>query len=85
MKRICKLLIICLVGCSRQSNNEPTVTTTITTTTTTAVTEVKEEVIAAHALLRSKNGPGNDFLGWLDWPVDYDKEELERIILMLFL
>ena len=39
------LLIICLVGCSRQSNNEPTVTTTIATTTTTAVTEVKEEVI----------------------------------------
>ena len=41
--------------------------------------QVKEEVIAAHALLRSKNGPGNDFLGWLDLPVDYDKEEFARI------
>ena len=26
-----------------------------------------------------KNGAGNDFLGWLDLPVDYDKEEFTRI------
>ena len=26
-----------------------------------------------------KNGPGNDFLGWVDLPVDYDKEEFNRI------
>ena len=29
--------------------------------------------------LVSKTGAGNDFLGWLDLPVDYDKEEFERI------
>ena len=29
--------------------------------------------------LISKTGAGNDFLGWLDLPVDYDKEEFERI------
>ena len=29
--------------------------------------------------LISKSGAGNDFLGWLDLPVDYDKEEFERI------
>ncbi len=40
---------------------------------------MKEEVNAAHKLLRAKTGPGNDFLGWLDLPVDYDKEEFARI------
>ena len=29
--------------------------------------------------LKVKNGLGNDFLGWMDLPVDYDKEEFERI------
>lgn len=29
--------------------------------------------------LLDKNGAGNDFLGWLDFPVDYDKEEFARI------
>ena len=28
--------------------------------------------------LVAKTGAGNDFLGWIDLPVDYDKEELER-------
>lgn len=30
-------------------------------------------------LLLSRTGAGNDFLGWIDLPVDYDKEEFERI------
>ena len=29
--------------------------------------------------LVSKSGAGNDFLGWIDLPVDYDKEEFARI------
>ena len=40
---------------------------------------VKKEVIAAHDLLRSKKGEGNDFLGWLDLPVSYDTREFSRI------
>ena len=36
-------------------------------------------VKAAHDTLTAKNGPGSDFLGWVDLPVDYDKEEFERI------
>ena len=36
-------------------------------------------VNAAAALLDSRKGPGNDFLGWIDLPVDYDKDEFERI------
>ena len=34
---------------------------------------------AAKATLVSKTGAGNDFLGWIDLPVDYDKEEFDRI------
>ncbi len=30
-------------------------------------------------MIMDKSGLGNDFLGWVDWPRDYDKEELERI------
>lgn len=33
----------------------------------------------AKETLVSKNGAGNDFLGWIDLPVDYDKEEFARI------
>ncbi len=40
---------------------------------------VKKEVVEAHKLLRSKKGAGNDFLGWLDLPASYDKDEFERI------
>ncbi|MGN1134391.1 MAG: glucose-6-phosphate isomerase [Oscillospiraceae bacterium] len=36
-------------------------------------------VTAAHNNLESRNGLGNDFLGWVDLPVDYDKSEFERI------
>lgn len=41
--------------------------------------QVKDEVLKAHEVLRSKKGAGNDFLGWLDLPFDYDKEEFARI------
>lgn len=33
----------------------------------------------AKAELLGKEGAGNDFLGWIDLPVDYDKEEFARI------
>ena len=34
----------------------------------------------AKEVLVSKSGAGNDFLGWIDLPVDYDKEEFDRIL-----
>ena len=37
------------------------------------------QVLAAHETLHAKSGMGNDFLGWLDLPVAYDKEEFARI------
>ncbi len=36
-------------------------------------------VQAAHRMLHEKSGQGNAFLGWLDLPRDYDKEEYARI------
>ncbi|MDD3766442.1 MAG: glucose-6-phosphate isomerase [Eubacteriales bacterium] len=39
----------------------------------------REYVAAAHDLLHNKKGPGSDFLGWLDLPAAYDKEEFARI------
>ena len=40
----------------------------------------KEKVSKINKMIDEKSGPGNDFLGWVDWPVNYDKEELERIL-----
>ena len=39
----------------------------------------REQITAAHNVLMNRTGLGNDFLGWLDLPVDYDKEEFARI------
>ena len=37
------------------------------------------QVTAAHNTLVNRNGLGNDFLGWVTLPEDYDKEEFARI------
>ncbi len=38
-----------------------------------------EPVREAHRLLHSGKGPGNDYLGWLELPVKYDRDEFARI------
>lgn len=43
------------------------------------VESMKAITESAKELLLSKKGAGNDFLGWIDLPVDYDKDEFERI------
>ena len=40
---------------------------------------MSELVAQAKEKLVAKSGAGNDFLGWIDLPVDYDKEEFVRI------
>ena len=40
---------------------------------------MKNSVEAAKELLVSGRGAGNDFIGWIDLPVNYDKEEFDRI------
>jgi len=40
---------------------------------------VYPQVELCHNILHAKSGAGNDFLGWLDLPFSYDKEEFARI------
>ena len=40
---------------------------------------MQEAVNMAHDKIHNKTGAGNDFLGWVDLPVNYDKEEFARI------
>ena len=40
---------------------------------------MKKLTLDAKEVLLNKSGAGNDFLGWVDLPVDYDKEEFARI------
>lgn len=40
---------------------------------------ISSQISAASKTLEERNGLGNDFLGWLDLPTNYDKEEFERI------
>ena len=43
------------------------------------IASMKDITLSAKELLLSRKGQGNDFLGWIDLPVDYDKEEFARI------
>ena len=44
------------------------------------IDNMAEYVKEAHNMLHNKTGAGNDFLGWVNLPTDYDKEEFERIL-----
>ena len=43
------------------------------------IESMKKIAEQAKAELLGREGAGNDFLGWIDLPVDYDKEEFARI------
>lgn len=43
------------------------------------VEQFDEEALLAYKTLVEKLGPGSEFTGWVDLPVDYDKEEFARI------
>ncbi len=45
----------------------------------TEVSHIKDQVESAHQLLQEGGGPGSDFLGWLNLPTDYDRDEFTRI------
>lgn len=44
------------------------------------ISSYQEKVTKINQMIMDKTGAGNDFLGWVDWPINYDKDELERII-----
>ncbi len=41
---------------------------------------MKEQIALANQTLMKGTGAGNDFLGWVNLPFDYDKEEFDRIL-----
>ncbi|MUK90033.1 glucose-6-phosphate isomerase [Ornithinibacillus sp. L9] len=43
------------------------------------IDNLNDYVKVAHDALHNKTGPGNDFLGWIDLPENFDKEEYTRI------
>ncbi|MEH7225893.1 glucose-6-phosphate isomerase [Bacillus sp. JJ1566] len=43
------------------------------------ITYLRDAVKVAHHSIHEKTGAGSDFLGWVDLPTDYDKEEFSRI------
>ncbi|MDD6012165.1 MAG: glucose-6-phosphate isomerase, partial [Oscillospiraceae bacterium] len=43
------------------------------------IASYQAKIIKAHEALHNKSGAGSDFTGWVDLPVDYDKEEFARI------
>ncbi|MBE6753397.1 MAG: glucose-6-phosphate isomerase [Ruminococcaceae bacterium] len=43
------------------------------------VAQLQAEITQAHEMLHSGTGKGSDFIGWLNLPTDYDKEEFARI------
>ncbi len=43
------------------------------------IVQLEDFVKVAHDMVHNKSGAGNEFLGWVDQPVNYDKDELARI------
>ena len=43
------------------------------------VNHMEETVKYMHRMLHDRTGLGNDFLGWVEHPVNYDREEFLRI------
>ncbi len=43
------------------------------------LSDIAGEISNAHRLINEKSGEGSDFLGWVDLPQSYDKEEFARI------
>ena len=43
------------------------------------IASYKDKVAEIHEMIHNKTGAGNDFLGWVDLPTQYDREEVARI------
>lgn len=43
------------------------------------INKYQDKVSLIHQMISEKTGLGNDFLGWVDWPKDYDQKEWQKI------
>jgi len=41
--------------------------------------QIEKEIKIAHETLHNNTGEGNEYLGWITLPDDYDKQEFSRI------
>ena len=37
------------------------------------INDYQNDVTRIHKMIHEKTGAGNDYLGWVDWPYNYDK------------
>lgn len=42
--------------------------------------DLQKRVDEIHKMIHEKSGLGNDFLGWVDLPINYDKDEFSKIL-----
>jgi glucose-6-phosphate isomerase len=45
-----------------------------------SIFEKQNDVSRIHTWIHEKSYKGSDYLGWVDWPLNYDRDEFERII-----
>ena len=43
------------------------------------INDYEKQVQVINKMIMDKSGAGNDFLGWVDWPINYDKDELKHL------
>lgn len=43
------------------------------------LTQLAPRLRQVHQVLHEKTGPGREYLGWLEWPLVYDRDEFTRI------
>ncbi len=46
----------------------------------TCISRFQEEIIKCHQMIMDRSGKGNDFLGWIDLPVQIENSLIERIL-----
>ena len=44
------------------------------------VKDYQDVVTTYHDQLMNRTGKGNDFVGWVEWPNNYDKDEFSRTV-----
>ena len=44
------------------------------------ISQYEEKVKKINQMINDRTGAGSDFLGWVKWPTNYNKEEVERLI-----
>ena len=44
------------------------------------INSYQPEVSRLHKMIVDKTGAGNDYMGWVDWPVNYDRDEFQRML-----